>query len=228
MRNGSVSRSEESIIRMTINVSLIMTADFARLGTFYHSPFIFRGNAIKRTEVNRFLMDISQTVSRFSKFSKNTLENFHIRIRYALVETSVQGDGFFAADFFHFFCPVGEEEAVFPCIFFYPLFAYEALYTWSVPWRWSWGWSGGGGLPVPSGWPLLFMCGQVGDDKRLAGGEPIFLHDGRLFQEHAFMCLPQIIRQPHLVAFFRSSGCKWICFFMDTTCLCLYKTHIRL
>lgn len=130
MRNGSVSRSEESIIRMTINVSLIMTADFARLGTFYHSPFIFRGNAIKKNR-SESVPDghKSNGIQVFQNFSKNTLENFHIRIRYALVETSVQGDGFFAADFFHFFCPVGEEEAVFPCIFFYPLFAYEALFN---------------------------------------------------------------------------------------------------
>lgn len=115
-------------LRMTINVSLIMTADFAWLGTFYHSPFIFRGNAIKKNR-SESVPDghKSDGIQVFQNFSKNTLEDFHIRIRYALVETSVQGDGFFAADFFHFFCPVGKEEAVFPCIFFYPLFAYEAL-----------------------------------------------------------------------------------------------------
>ena len=38
---------------------------------------------------------------------------------------------------------------------------------------------------------------------RLTGGEPIFLHDGRLFQEHPLMGLSQIIRQPHLIAFFQ-------------------------
>ena len=79
MRNGSVSRSEESIIRMTINVSLIMTADFARLGTFYHSPFIFRGNAIKKNR-SESVPDghKSDGIQVFQNFSKNTLEDFHI------------------------------------------------------------------------------------------------------------------------------------------------------
>lgn len=105
-----------------------MTADFARLRTLYHSPFVPCRNAIKKNR-NKSVPDVykSDGIQVFQNFSKDTLENFHVRIRYALVETSVQGDGFFAADFFHFFCPVGKEEAVFPCIFFYPLFAYEAL-----------------------------------------------------------------------------------------------------
>ena len=99
----------------------------------------------------------SDGIQVFQNFSKNTLENFHIRIRYALVETSVQGDGFFAADFFHFFCPVGEEEAVFPCIFFYPLFAYEAflimirtmtVIVGLVRWRWS----------SSTFWVTTFLC----------------------------------------------------------------------
>lgn len=105
-----------------------MTADFARLRTLYHSPFVFRRNAIKKNR-SESVPDghKSDGIQIFQNFSKNTLEDFHIRIRHALVETSVQGDGFSAADFFHFFCPVGKEEAVFPCIFFYPLFADKAF-----------------------------------------------------------------------------------------------------
>ena len=89
-----------------------MTADFARLRTFYHSLSVFCGNAIKKNR-SESVPDghKSDGIQIFQNFSKDTLENFHVRIRYALVETSVQVDGFSAADFFHFFCPVGEEEA---------------------------------------------------------------------------------------------------------------------
>lgn len=175
-----------------------MTADFARLRTFYHSLSVFCGNAIKKNR-SESVPDghKSDGIQIFQNFSKDTLENFHVRIRYALVETSVQVDGFSAADFFHFFCPIGKEEAVFSCIFFDPLFADKAFLNHGP---YHDGDCGIGQVEVVFQYFLgdyfLFMCGQVGDDKCLAGGEPVFFMMEDCFRSIRLWACPKLYVSP--------------------------------
>lgn len=175
-----------------------MTADFARLRTFYHSLSVFCGNAIKKNR-SESVPDghKSDGIQIFQNFSKDTLENFHVRIRYALVETSVQVDGFSAADFFHFFCPIGKEEAVFSCIFFDPLFADKAFLNHGP---YHDGDCGIGQVEVVFQYFLgdyfLFMCGQVGDDKCLAGGEPVFFMIEDCFRSIRLWACPKLYVSP--------------------------------
>lgn len=56
---------------------------------------------------------------------------------------------------------------------------------------------------------------------------PYFFMMEDCFRSMRLCACPRLYVNPIWSLFFRSSGCKWICFFMDTTCLCLYKTHIR-